>query len=395
MRSRRITTSSEWIPEVDGVRFVAIMLVLIQHIHERVLRRTSEIYRNVSGSAFDTLLGTGSSGVLIFFTLSGYILGKILISKYTAQIPVSLKGFYLRRLTRLEPPYLLIMTGIFVMLSASGYKSSFTRSFEQGASSLLDGWLASISYSYCIIYGTMPKLNPPAWSLEVEIQFYFFAPLLAWILTRFPRGRLRLLVLAASILGLANTLSITASKNAHLNYTLLKFAPYFLSGFAVLELQATRFAKGYGLVWDALAALSLGGLLFEGLWISPALHIPFSVVAAFLVVAGCLNGNLLRRFLSIPCIALTGGMCYSIYLIHLPLLELSANHTVRLGRGIQYPMFLALQLLLLLPIVFGASWVLFTLVERPCMDSNWPARLRQWFLKLFSTSVSPADSRHS
>jgi hypothetical protein len=77
---RRITSSGPWVPEVDGIRFVAITLVLLQHIHERVLRRTEVRYPEVHSSGFDQLLMQGDAGVWIIFALSAYILGKSLIS---------------------------------------------------------------------------------------------------------------------------------------------------------------------------------------------------------------------------------------------------------------------------------------------------------------------------
>ena len=366
---------------------MAIVLVLIQHVHERVLRRTQDTYHGISDSVFDMLLGAGGSGVLIFFTLSGYILGKIFVSKHDSGIPINLKGFYLRRLTRLEPPYVLVMTGIYLSLVVTGYRSNFARSFNQGAASLTDAWLASISYCYCPIFGVMPKLNPPAWSLEVEVQFYLLAPLLAWIFTRVPRGGVRLAALAASSLFLALAVSKVASRDAHLQYTLLNFAPYFLGGFAVLELHETRFAAIDGWKWDILSLASLIGLLLGKLWIPSAVYTPVSVAAAFLFVSGCLYGKRVRQFLGVPWVALIGGMCYSIYLIHLPLLELAANQTVKLGRGLPYPVFLAFQLLLLLPIVISVAWMFFILVERPCMDRNWPQKLSRWILRRSTCST--------
>ena len=380
--SRRITTSGDWVPEVDGIRFVAILLVLVQHAHERVLRRTAGTYPEIADGILDKILGSGSSGVLIFFTLSGYILGKILITRLSSGTSVGIKSFYLRRITRLEPPYFLVMTGIFLLLTLSGYRSSFTQSFERGATSLSDAWLASLCYSYCPIYGVLPKLNPPAWSLEVEVQFYVLAPLLAWLVTRIPRGWLRLAALGSICLVLSVTVSPWASGSQNLSHTLLKYAPYFFAGFTVLELQESLNLRRWNKTWDALAIASLVGLLLGKFWIPKSVHVAITATAALLFVAGCLQGVLLRRLLSFPLIAVIGGMCYSIYLVHLPILEGVAGVTVKYGRGLPYPLFLSVQLVLLLSVVLGCSWMFFRLIERPCMQRDWPIRAWQWILGL-------------
>ena len=49
-----------------------------------------------------------------------------------------------------------------------------------------------------------------------------------------------------------------------------------------------------------------------------------------------LHGLVWRRILSIPWISVIGGMCYSIYLIHMPILELGANLTSKVGAGLPY-----------------------------------------------------------
>ena len=375
--SKRITTSGDWIPEVDGVRFVAIMMVLVTHAHERIMRRTAATYQHVDGSVVDIILRAGKAGVLVFFTLSGFILGKILMRRYCGGLAVDLRAFYLRRVTRLEPPYLLIMTGLFVLLAVTGFRSNYTRSFEQGASSLSDAWLASMCYSYCFTYGTLPKLNPPAWSLEIEVQFYILAPLFAWLVTRIPKGLPRFLSLIVAGIALAEFVSPIAQSQSQLRYTLLTYVPYFVLGFAVVEVEKLAWAMSRGAILDALAVIAFCGLLTERWWIPAGDKVAISSIATFLFVSGCLYGTYIRKCLRIHAIALIGGMCYTTYLIHLPILEVIAGFSVKLGRGLPYPVFLMVQLFVLIPVVLAIAWVLFRVLERPCMDRQWPVKLWQ------------------
>ena len=361
---------------------MAITLVLIQHIHERVLRRTEARYPEVHSSGFDQFLMQGDAGVWIFFALSGYILGKSLISRMDSGTPVSVLTFYSRRLTRLEPPYLLMLFGIFAFLSASGFRSSFSRSMNEGAATLTDALAASALYSYGLIYGTLPKLNPPAWSLEVEIQFYLLAPLLAWMLTRFRSAR-RVIGLVLCLAAWWLTVTAAAKTNSHTINSLLGFMPFFLAGFVVVDLsrlleRARADGKSTGNLMDGLALISLTLLVFEKqLDLAGPIGL-INVLTSGGFVLGVLNGNLSRKAMSTPWVAVTGGMCYSIYLIHLPFLEVAANLTAKFGQFLPYPAFFALQFLMLGVLVVSAASVFFRLVERPCMDPRWPGKLWRW-----------------
>jgi peptidoglycan/LPS O-acetylase OafA/YrhL len=367
---------------VDGIRFVAITLVLLQHIHERVLRRAGDVYPEVHSSWLDHLLMQGDAGVWIFFSLSGYILGKSLISRMDSGAPVSVVTFYSRRLTRLEPPYLLVLFGIFLFLTISGFHSSFSRSLNEGASTLTDALIASALYSYGIIYGTLPKLNPPAWSLEVEVQFYLLAPFLAWILTRFRSAR-RVIGLGACVTLWWFTVTAAANDNSHTINSLLGFMPFFLVGFVVVDLtrllnRVPSNQKSLGSLMDGLALGSLALLVFQKqLGLVGAFGL-MNVVTSGCFVLGVLNGNRIRKGLATPWVAVIGGMCYSIYLIHLPFLEMAANQTAKYGRSLPYLAFFALQFVILSGLVVGAALIFFRFVERPCMDPTWPGRLWRW-----------------
>jgi Acyltransferase family len=99
----RITSGGKFIPEIDGLRFVAIASVVGFHIYEYLLSR-----RNIGPlGIIGTALLHGNRGVPLFFVISGFILGRPFAAHYLRGLPApKLKEFYWRRLTRLEPPYL-------------------------------------------------------------------------------------------------------------------------------------------------------------------------------------------------------------------------------------------------------------------------------------------------
>jgi len=115
---RRITSQKRFIPQIDGLRFVAISSVILFHLYAS-LNHDGTI-RNASFDAVN--LGILSKrGVELFFAISGFILGVPFASHYLRGAPkISLKQYFLRRLTRLEPPYilsLLLWAGILLFVA--------------------------------------------------------------------------------------------------------------------------------------------------------------------------------------------------------------------------------------------------------------------------------------
>ena len=90
-----------FIPQIDGLRFVAISSVALFHVYAALERGAIP-----PTLAFNTDLA--KRGVELFFAISGFILGVPFASHYLLNAPkVDPKRYFLRRLTRLEPPYFL------------------------------------------------------------------------------------------------------------------------------------------------------------------------------------------------------------------------------------------------------------------------------------------------
>jgi peptidoglycan/LPS O-acetylase OafA/YrhL len=162
---RRITTSEGYIPEIDGLRFIAILSVVCSHVPAQIpleALRKSWIFNPIS---------KGSRGVGLFFVISGFILAlPFALNLLRGKPAVSLRRYFLRRVTRLEPPYILtILIRLPLLILVMHKPLHFV---------LVHG-MASLFYVHSLVYGAPSAINPPAWSLEVEIQFYCLAPLLA------------------------------------------------------------------------------------------------------------------------------------------------------------------------------------------------------------------------
>ncbi|WP_367387833.1 acyltransferase family protein [Lewinella sp. LCG006] len=372
-RLMRITSSGRYIAEVDGLRFMAIMPVLVQHLSERTQRYAAQDWATPLADNFVAFWASrGTIGVFLFFAISGFILG-LPFAKYHLQggRKVGLSQYFWRRLTRLEPPYMVWMVIFFLVLLVKG-SYSFGELFPHLG--------ASLGYLHNIVYEDYSVINPVAWSLEIEIQFYLLAPVLAWMFFRWPNKWLRRGLMAAATIGILVAQQRFGWVAMPYKLTLLWQLQYFLVGFLVADFflvdwQGQNKAKGV-LVWDFLAVAAL--LVMALSWSAEMpKRLVFCVALLGFLVAG-FRGRFFTAFLRRPWIAAIGGMCYTIYLIHLPLLEGLTPLTNKLAFTNSFGIHLLWQALLLFPVVFVVSAAGFLWLEKPCMDKDWPAKLWAW-----------------
>jgi peptidoglycan/LPS O-acetylase OafA/YrhL len=207
---------SERIPELDGLRGLAIFLVILYHYIGDPPHGTSHSLLSRMG----TILGQGATGVDLFFVLSGFLIGGILLS--TRESTRYYRTFYLRRFHRIIPLYygwILLFGLLWVGVRNWGGSSSadfrtvtpywvyflFLQNYFLGSTAVQAYWLV------------------PTWSLAVEEQFYLLAPPLVKNLTR---GGLVKLFAGVVVLSLAFRVYMSiAFGPQHGNWGL--FAAYF------------------------------------------------------------------------------------------------------------------------------------------------------------------------
>jgi peptidoglycan/LPS O-acetylase OafA/YrhL len=368
LRLRRITSSSHrYIAEVDGLRFIAIFSVLFFHVVYLATHVDGAVLRESPLGVLLRPFQYGYRGVELFFVISGFILGLPFAQHYLAGGKVVRPGrYYLRRLTRLEPPYIVALLGFYAA-------AVLLRMPDVTAPGFWSGLPLRLGYAYDIVRGTYPTLNGVTWSLEIEVQFYLLAPLLARV---FKLGAgLRRLLLCSAICAVPLLAPLVPGSRL----TLLGFAHLFLMGFLLADLHVTASDAKWPSrrAWDLLgtAALLVLALVPESRWFS--LVFAWILAGAFLAA---LRGGWFRAVLQLPWVAVLGGMCYSLYLLHLPLLSFMANRIVRTGMSV--PAACLLVGLIALPLAILAGAVYYVLLERPCMNPNWPRELGERITRL-------------
>jgi peptidoglycan/LPS O-acetylase OafA/YrhL len=370
-RLSRITSSGRVLPEVEGLRALAIGLVLVYHVSVHVASGYTRPYVVEPGHPWlHSVARHGHYGVQLFFVISGFILSLPFAAHRLGGAPaVDLRRYYLRRLTRLEPPYLIVMVALF----AASVAFTAVRAVD-----LLPHLAASLVYAHGPIFGYEAPHNPVAWSLEIEVQFYLLAPLLASVFALRPAGRRRLVIGALAAAAVAAQILILPG-SGRLGFTLASHLQYFLAGFLLADLYVTGAVARAWATPRAADALGIAAVLALPLvWQSATLtRLVFPVLVIALALAA-FRGRWVRRVLCARGVATVGGMCYSIYLLHYALLPPLAAAIARALGGGPYAWEVTWQVLLLVPLLVAASAVYFAAVERPFMRVSWTERLERW-----------------
>lgn len=171
--------NSERFPELDGVRGIAALAIVAWHyIPSIAVREPGTVI-----SYLDRLLSLCWSGVDLFFVLSGFLIGSILLREKGS--PRYFSTFYARRAARIVPLYLVVLA----ILGAGGWW------LKLGAPAIVHPMFANTlpwwSY-FCFAQNLFmpgiddfgPHIIAATWSLAVEEQFYLILPLLIYVTPR-------------------------------------------------------------------------------------------------------------------------------------------------------------------------------------------------------------------
>jgi peptidoglycan/LPS O-acetylase OafA/YrhL len=366
---QRLTSSGRFIPEIDGLRFIAISSVVLFHLNGFLCKKLPEI-EGEGLSVYNNIATHGHLGVPLFFAISGFILGLPFALAFAENgKPVNIRNYFVRRLTRLEPPYILTMAALFISVAF------FLKTMPPELA--IKSYLASFFYIHNIVFpGVLPRLNAVAWSLEIEVQFYILAPVIARLFLIKNHSFRRAILIGSIVL-------ITAINEFHIIRlpfrSLINYLHYFFMGFLLVDyyLKSNKQLKPSKLLYIA------GIFVFCFLWLFDEDDFGNNVQRFFWRISWISGAswfyhlvliNKLYRFLSLKWVTNIGGMCYSIYLLHYPLISFWGGMLVKAHPFNTYLFnYLASSILLILVVLFCCS-IFYLLVERPCMNKDWHIR---------------------
>jgi len=310
--------------------------------------------------------------VPLFFCLSAFMLYRAWVAAALDDAPAPRVREYLaRRMRRIVPAYWLCLVATVLLLSPL----AGTRGVDVPATALLGLFVV---FAQNLHPATTGALDPPMWTLAVEVQFYVVLPLLAALAIRRGalRGRTRLLAVPA--LMVAASLSFNAwlvGRNGSIVAadSLLAAAPAFACGMAARVLVHGRTigrATGTLLLGAGIACVFADGLWHEGSAGTLGLilrDLPADVGFALIVIALAANR---RPVLEAKPLVWLGAISFGVYLWHMPLMLFER------GVGLfpeHQPVAAVLAVSALTLPVAWASWVF---VERPLLRrAPKPSRL--------------------
>jgi peptidoglycan/LPS O-acetylase OafA/YrhL len=303
-------------PEIDGVRAIAVLGVLIYHAGF-----------SLGGSS---ILRGGFLGVDLFFVISGYLITSI-IRDELKENKFSFLRFYERRARRILPALFVV----FIFSSIFSWMYLLPTAFREYSQSMLASlvFLSNVFFlRESVSYGAeasemLPLLH--TWSLSVEEQFYIIFPVFLFFVTKFfKRYLIAILVF----------LWLTSIVLAHIGSQIYPEAAFYMLPTRMWELltgsligllhldsksfsaKAEKWMPVIGVFLIVWSFIFMGeGFVMPSLWSL----IPISGISLVIVFTRSNDGNLVTRILEARPMLLIGLASYSIYLWHFPIFSFS------------------------------------------------------------------------
>lgn len=354
-----------YLPALAGLRFIAALHVVLFHVRD--------LYFANAPQPLLLVLGRGPFAVLLFFVLSGFVLGHIYLP--SARNPrISWRTFWIARFARLYPVYLLSLG-----LALPFFIATLLRHTDPAvAGSRALGGILVIPMLQSWLPETANLWNSPAWSLSVEAFFYALFPFIAAATAGLSPRRLGVVLTCCLILPV---LTHVASGLVWPSVPLGQFGnnltatnplihlPIFCVGVLVARLYRDRAARASASpAWSVVAILAAALSTLLVITHPNALNrlgggaiVPLFGILVYSLACG---GRGLAWVLSLPPIVFLGEASYALYLLHVPVYEVVTALITRLappGLDDHQPIFLGIYLLACI----AAATAIHVVVERP------------------------------
>ena len=304
-------SSIKYRPEIDGLRAIAVISVIIYHLNENWL----------SG---------GFLGVDIFFVISGFLITGIIITEIQ-QNSFSFKQFYTRRIKRIYPAFITVMALVSLIASAIFIYKDFDqlRKTIELATAFLSNFYLGLTQGY---FDLSANENPVLhiWSLAVEEQYYLIFPLILILAYKKFREIKALFIITLILFFILLATSFIPANF----YKEVLHQPniYYLSNLRFPELlvgsllaiyhnlsaikQASKQASNVIAILSTLLLFSCLFLMHNNIAFIPGVTLILPCIFTALIIHTTSQNNIIKLCLSNKAIVFIGKISYSLYLYH-------------------------------------------------------------------------------
>lgn len=314
------TVSKFYLPQLDGLRFLAFLLVFIHHYPSAGALFNPSSIPYWLAEKFHLF---GWIGVDIFLCLSSFLLTSLLIMEHRRTGSLSIKQFFIRRALRIWPLYYLI---IFLAFAVFPFLKFLTPAFHTEAYHLalqhhlfpLTIFLGNFSYAYFTQSLTLPIA--PLWTVSLEEQFYIFWPIFLFILL--PRNKKWFFIALGGLVLLSVGVRYYILANAIPYPTIWVFSLGRLDPFALGALVSYIYLNPKFKPRPFLAlclALALFGLLMRssGFGVNnSAWHLLVADLAGSLLIYAAVYSQRFGKMLALKPLPWLGKISFGLYIFH-------------------------------------------------------------------------------
>ncbi|HHF6886347.1 TPA: acyltransferase family protein [Haemophilus influenzae] len=300
-------SSIKYRPEIDGLRAIAVISVIIYHLNENWL----------SG---------GFLGVDIFFVISGFLITGIIITEIQ-QNSFSLKQFYTRRIKRIYPAFITVMALVSFIASAIFIYNDFNklRKTIELAIAFLSNFYLGLTQGY---FDLSANENPVLhiWSLAVEEQYYLIFPLI--LILAYKKFReikvlfiitliLFFILLATSFIPANFYKEVLHQPNIYY-LSNLRFPELLVGSLLAIyhNLSASKQASNLIAILSTLLLFSCLFLMNNNIAFIPGVTLILPCIFTALIIHATSQNNIVKLCLSNKAIVFIGKISYSLYLYH-------------------------------------------------------------------------------
>jgi peptidoglycan/LPS O-acetylase OafA/YrhL len=382
-------------PDIEGLRALAIIPVLMFHAHEFLSPTPATGVYGIIRGAFGVVPG-GYLGVDVFFVISGFLITGLLVREAETTEGVHFGRFYARRARRILPAatvtlLVTLVASIVVFVPARAGATAVDVFWAALFNS--DSHFANSGVDYMGV-ATDPSPVLHFWSLNDEEKFYVVWPVVlvvaTLLATKVLHRRLRptlfvaLACLALPSLWWSQHLVSAGDTSAYFSALSRAFELAFGGLLAIAMPLVRRVRQG-----PRAAGAIVGFAVVVWCMATYTTLTPFPGVAAMPVVLGTLliiaghEAGIVSRGLSTPVPRWFGRVSYSLYLWHWPVFVIAAALTVRGTLSVK-------QALLCIAAAIGIAWLSYRFVEQPPQRSSLLKQTRRalyFGLALITTTV--------